>query len=772
MASVAHGTHSNTTRPAGTSLPLLAVAGTGVALLGFIAGAGGPHDAITGASIVVWRALTSGALAALSLLAAYGFGRLLDPLTRGLGDPEPARWGLGLALWFTLIHLLGWLGALTPLVAAGITVLGLALVILIAAVPWLRTQRKPGWRALRPSPLWAALPAVIVLVVASANPPGWLWGSEFGGYDALSYHLPLVREWIAMGAIRPMEHNVYSYLPSYAEAGFMHIAQMVRLPGTLGFSDPISPEHVLLAHDGLATYAAQYMHAGLGLIGARAMLGVVQAARGSSPDTDDARPIGWIAGAVLLATPWVVVVGSLAYNELGVVSLSACALSVAMSKPRNATDPAHTHATLRTGLICGLLSGAACGFKPTALLFVAPALGVAMLLSTPVRVWATLILAACVGGLLMLAPWLIRNTIAGGNPVFPQLTGVFGTAHWDTEQAARYAAAHVSDAGMVDRLRLLVWTDPTADETAPAVQRFRGFANPQWGGLALLAIIGAGTACRRIGARRGVAILIGGLLVQCIAWLLFTHLQSRFLLPSVVWLAALVALGCDAIAPRRAGVLLGSGVVLLLALWTCWNFLGQARPRDSVSPIGMPNAWVLPGTSAFAGPDAWTTEGFDARYRPGDVQGLAPADLAWTAALNGLLPEGSTVLLVGDATPFYIAGPVVYATTYDRSPLAIVMQEHPSDPPAWTQALLARGITHALIAPSELARLEASGWLDPAFTAALETTEPNAQSPRGAQNTLQAWLRSLGAPVMVWDAQQGRALFRLDANRTREGTHP
>ena len=59
--------------------------------------------------------------------------------------------------------------------------------------------------------LWTAAPAVAVLLVAACSAPGWLWASEFGGYDALSYHLQLPKEWLHLKKITTLDHNVYSH---------------------------------------------------------------------------------------------------------------------------------------------------------------------------------------------------------------------------------------------------------------------------------------------------------------------------------------------------------------------------------------------------------------------------------------------------------------------------------------------------------------------------------------------------------------------------------
>ena len=64
---------------------------------------------------------------------------------------------------------------------------------------------------------------------------------------------------------------------------------------------------------------------------------------------------------------------------------------------------------------------------------------------TPVgRVKAAVLggVVATVVGAATLSPWLIRNAVWTGNPVFPLATSVLGTGHWDADLAERWDRAH------------------------------------------------------------------------------------------------------------------------------------------------------------------------------------------------------------------------------------------------------------------------------------------------------------------------------------------
>ncbi|RMH14745.1 MAG: hypothetical protein D6695_00350, partial [Planctomycetota bacterium] len=385
-----------------------------------------------------------------------------------------------------------------------------------------------------------AIPAACILLIAASNPPGSLWDSEFGGYDALSYHLQLPQEWLIAGQLAPLEHNVYSFLPGYMESAYLHIAALTAAPTSASPGEGYG----LMAGDGWRVLSCQWLHAGMTLMAAWIIGGLTrQLARGAGIEPQRERLAGSVAAGLTLATPWVVVVGSLAYNEMALLALGAGALSTLLSTG--------TKAPLRAA-VCGALVGVACGAKPTAMFMVTPVAGLLLGAVIPRRAWVSALAAAAIAGLVALSPWLIRNTLHGGNPIFPFATDVLGSAHWTAEQVERYARAHHFDGTLFDRLRLAVWTNPHADPAARAVERFRGTTNPQWG-LFFPAVVIAGASLVLVQLRGWmrkdrqptiVAVLLGGLIAQLLAWMFLTHIQSRFLLPCLLTGAPLVGIAC------------------------------------------------------------------------------------------------------------------------------------------------------------------------------------------------------------------------------------
>ena len=175
------------------------------------------------------------------------------------------------------------------------------------------------------------------------------------------------------------------------------------------------------------------------------------------------------------------------------------------------------HAASDVASPCVVAAGAA---KPTALFIVALPVGALMLWRTPPRRWLPVFAATAAAGLLVLAPYFARNSIAGGNPVFPYLTSFFGDAHWTDLEVARWHLGHHEAAPLAERLRHLVTR--------------RGLGHEQWsiipaaGAILLLFLV------RSPLTRRAAATLAGCAGVQATAWLFTGHVQSRFLLPIAV----------------------------------------------------------------------------------------------------------------------------------------------------------------------------------------------------------------------------------------------
>ncbi len=680
--------------------------------------------AIVGVIGFLYAFISGGLLAGAYLGAGIGLGLVLARWL--LPESSHRAWialALGPGLLTYLSHALGTLGLLSGLIGQFT-----AAVTLLAGLSLFAWRLGVGVRARPnlPQPpiagvLWV-LPAALLLI-ASCNPPGWLWESEGYGYDALSYHLQLPQEWARGPRLAPLPHNVYSYLPGGMESAFLHIAALtgggLRPPGTpaeatsasfyltpsaTGVPTPVG----LLAYDGAGAIACQLLHAGFALIASLLIARVAWALLTSLGITSrPAAEAGALAGAAALSVPWVTVVASLPYNEMTVNALLAGAILVTLDSP----------SPWRRGLVTGTLVGLAVTAKPTAAFLAAPLAGFFLLSRLQFRQWWPAIAAGSLAGALTVAPFLIRNYLACGNPIFPAGTSLFGSGHWSVEQVARFALNHREAAPLVERIGLLFAWRGDGLGGQP-----RGLLHAQWSifapaGVATLAL----TLALRKQARRDALILLAGVGAMLVWWLGWSHCQSRFLLPLVVPLAigvGLLAGMCTrtlSVSPNtslaRLGLVLLAALPLLTAAMGTRLFLSQRRVLGD--DRGFPNLFLADGTASRTG-EAFRRD-LPSLPEPERTRALQAMDPE--TCVNMMLAfEGPRVYLLGGATPFYFTTPVRYHSTWDASPVGDAARAFPDQPERWNDFLRARGIEIILADFSELSRLARDGWYDPAIT--------------------------------------------------------
>jgi len=408
-----------------------------------------------------------------------------------------------------------------------------------------------------------------------------------------------------------------------------------------------------------------------------------------------------VAATLVMGTPWVIVVGSLAYNEMVATLLLAAGLLVLDAPTRS----------WRTGVVIGLLAGAAAGAKLTAAGFVlAPLLALLVLTgdAPPARRIRTA-LVACVAAAIALLPWLIGNLVDAGSPTFPFLTRLFGGAHWTADQTHRWASGHTADLGGLGRLGT-GWRELFAYGFGAGPPGEPWW--PQWSILPWLATLGLVVA----GAMRDTrsrAVRYGAVLaMQIVFWLAATHIKSRFMLPAVVPAALLVPLAVGALLTRRpdaarrgwtTAIVVAGVYALVPLLLFAREQNGAASAAIGVIPVfrGDAHAAALAGASVPAERAA--------------LRETAPPGY-W---IGHTLDHNARVLLIGEATPFYLPlDRIEYVTVWDRGPVSAALDEAGDSSHAWVRALRERGYTHLLVDPVMLERWTQAGWGDPRMTAA------------------------------------------------------
>ena len=658
----------------------------------------------------------SGLVPLLWIAAAAGYGRVLRRMLfprLAANDPRriPLALGLGIAFALVLINLLATYGLLPAHTwSRAVWWVGMMIGWVLAGLSWSFVGSLVRVRRLAVDPLlWCALPALAALAVVTALPPGLAWSTEFGGYDALAYHLELPKEWLAAGALQPLRHNVYSAFPSFVEGAYLQLFSLV-------------PSNANPAHT--AALAPQMLHALLAVCAAWMVATTAETiASGTQRRRSWTRAIGWCG---FLGIPWVIVTGSLAYNEMAVLLMLAAAMLVWTA--RDHSGPC------RTGIALGLLLGAAVGAKLVATGMVVvpfacwalltmrsthePSTGIslsetptvttsAQRTTSPLLFVTVSAMVTALTALLVLAPWLLRNHAATGSWTFPFavpfLAGADGNVWWDTEQMTRFAAGHAAAPGTSISTRFSALRDAAflyGFDTAPINEPWL----PQW---SIAFWIGSAAIVVLLIRMRRQGIALGAMLVAQLAfWMFATHMKSRFLLPCAVPLTVAVAVAAAPVFAHHARRIIGGVGVLLLTAWCLQPALliridaRTERHVELCAAIGAEAIDLGPGTAAAAQESAALGEAMP---------------LAWIA--NWQLPPGSVLGSEGDADVFWCHTAPITGTVWDGGPLVRVLRAHPNDPVAAVRALgTDEHLTHLAIGESMLARWKASGWLDPILT--------------------------------------------------------
>jgi len=451
--------------------------------------------------------------------------------------------------------------------------------------------------------LVAMLPFLLAMALGAALPSV--------DFDVNEYHLQGPKEFYQAGRITFLPHNVYTSFPFLTE--MLSLLAMV-LRGDW-FRGALAGKTVLMMFaplTALALYTAgrRWFHPAA----------------------------GWLAATIYLTTPWTVRISTIALTEGGLacyllVTLLASVIAVEQLRRRGSASG--------MCLVAGLLAGSAMACKyPGVLSVVIPAglLIAAASLMRP-RSGASAAdahsdaatagqagqrfkpaLVFTLGVTLTIGPWLLKNLVQTGNPVYPLMYTVFGGADWDNDLNVKWRNGHRPDDYKLSKLPFWI-TDVSARND---------WLSPLLYGFAPLAFLWTRH-------RKGVGSLWLYVAWLFATWWLFTHRIDRFWVPMLPVVALLAGAG---------------------AAWS-------ARP-----------AWILISTACLAACVLFNLE-FVVSGAAGYNAYLADLDYArkWTAAnyapaiahVNQQFEEGDRVLCVGEAQVFDAEFPLVYNTAFDRS---------------------------------------------------------------------------------------------------------
>jgi hypothetical protein len=359
----------------------------------------------------------------LSALAAALGRRLAGDLLAGASPVARLALavGLGLGLLGLLTLLLGLLGWLRPL-AAWLLVAGLAVGL---RREWPRLLRE--LRALWTHGLWPRAHGrfqrwLRLYAAAALGLTGLMALTPDTSWDALVYHLTGPRLFIAAGRVaHPID------LP------YLGFPQLLEMQFTLG---------MLLAGDGVAPL----LQFGYGLLAlaltatlARAAFG--DAASGDAASGGDASgdAAAWGAAAILLSVPLLLELMQQAYVDAALLYYVTAVATLLLRELRSAEcGVRNAEWGVGRSLLLGVTVGLALGVKYTAVFL---PFAVLLVLLWPGRAagrrarmaQATLVMGAA--GLTFL-PWLLKNWLTTGNPVYPFL--LTDALYWDPWRAWWY----------------------------------------------------------------------------------------------------------------------------------------------------------------------------------------------------------------------------------------------------------------------------------------------------------------------------------------------
>lgn len=541
----------------------------------------------------------------------------------------------------------------------------------LGAIQWWRSPRPESkspaefrWTAQTSWIAAAILPFLIGMVLGSCSP-----STDF---DVNEYHLGGPKEWFLAGRIEFLEHNVYTSFP--------FLTEMLLLDGMVLLGDWF---HGALAGQVVLMVFAPLTAAGIWLAGRRWF----------------SERAGVLGAVIYLSTPWVFRMSIIAYAEGGLTAyVFGATLAALLTWDRlRGSGASTTEQNWKTAApeiaLCGLCAGGAMASKYTGLVMaVAP--------WTVLLCWGTVRYAAgfCVPARsnprslgwrlpllgqwlavyflavgVLIGPWLLKNLIETGNPVYPLGYRVFGGRDLDAAWGEKWSRGHArpSAGSLLGEVRDL------------GLKAFDVAAVNDWQSPLVFAF--APLAWLWPGERRQVAVLWGATVWLFLAWWLFTHHLDRFWLPLLPAAALLAGVG---VASFPSGLRRNLAMGAVSAGW-CFN-LGFV-------------------STGLVGYNAGLTSLDSAADLAVHVSG---PDLGWMNS-SQILGNNAKVLCVGEAALFHARFPYVYNTVFDRSIFEDWLGA-PGDFPAAERPLLSsddlrrrladRGITHVYVNWGEILR--------------------------------------------------------------------
>ena len=534
-----------------------------------------------------------------------------------------------LAVPAVLLAFAGWFRPLPLLVV----LLAAAVAGIVVGLRGARGMRLPNFRR-APMLWWIFLLLAVVAGMGLFAPPAM--------YDSLNYHLAFPEHWLSHGGMIQFPRQGFSYYP--AGEGMLFAYALVSVGG----------------------WGAKAVHWWLALVA-----GLGAGALGER--LGGGRAGGW-AAVLFMAAPPVLTMSGMASTDLGVAAWAGASFLLLVDGKRWRGRPGGT------GVLTGLLLGGAVAAKYLALatVLVPAAVMLSFLLvgepggaRTRRAAWA---IAGCAAGFLGIAgPWLIRNLLWVGNPLYPYLASVLGGPSLGMtigRELAQSGPLPGSFAG---------WLWRTV--TAPIVRTFKPMQLGGTLGLQFFILLPAAALLADTRRKLGGSLWLG-LLVGTIAWASLVPM-ARFATPELLLAAPLAGLAMARLTAHRVGRPVRAVVLALAAFVGLWN-VSMLTDRFTVDRV-----LVVAGTEKV---DAFLRRWVS--YWPA---------VPW---INDHLPSNAGVLLVGEPRSYGIERRVIVEDPF-HTPLLVEMARRAPTAQALAARLAGRAVSHVLVNPAEMRRIAA-----------------------------------------------------------------
>ncbi|WP_437187179.1 ArnT family glycosyltransferase [Planctomicrobium sp. SH668] len=623
-------------------------------------------DVLAVAMLIVIGSLAFGRLILRGLKLNNSFDRTEElAIAGGIGFAATSLFALGTGL-------AGWLSQPFYL---------LTFIALIAGEIWLtlRSRRQKQQTFIHtwpePAPKWLVRICVLVgipflgaMLLGSMLPPT--------DFDVKEYHLGGPKEYFQAGKVHFLAHDVYTSFP--------FLTEMLSLTGMVIRGD--------WQRGAYAGQAVLMFFAPLTTLG---VFCVTRRVAGSIA--------GWLAALSYITIPWTYRISIIAYTEGALccyVILPVLAFQIWLKWKANLNEEQNlgilSQKRNRLLFVLGLLAGSAVSTKYPGMVLVAVPFAAAVLVSDfnskprSLKTSLTHLVVYGIGVVVAFGPWMAKNLLETGNPVYPLLYGLFGGIDWNEAMHKKWQAAHPAS------LFRGSWSD------FAGVFYRNDWQSPLLFGFAPLAFL-------KVRNRSAFAIA-GYAIVLFACWYVLTHRLDRFWVPMNSVMAVLAGIGIAA--------------VLRISSQTDTNRkLSSNKKRtstqqevfdeESPSPVLrlLPAALIAGAIFYNFGFISSGLCGYNAYFltyakAEADTKTQSVKIVEW---LN--LPENSKVLFVGEAELFDAKFPYAYNTVFDKNLLEIWTSDLESDgtwkmhsPEQILEKLRSEKITHLFVNWNEILR--------------------------------------------------------------------